>query len=188
MRRMFSKEQLITLIDQEVLAKAVESLAGKDITAKTLKQSHANWSYDLSAVELESPTGFTTSNIFSRLQVVNQELEVICTFSITNTGGTTATPNNVLLGEFDIPEDIGSKIIDVLGNPLTTSVGIVAIAGACMVNNPSAPSGTTAFAARYGTLNLSHKGTKLFVGVYGLQGIAAGATHTYSGRIQLTLI
>lgn len=163
--------------------------ASGDLTAGTLKPLAPNWSIDLSDVVLSVPSGFSATNIFSRLQVIGGELEIIFTFSITNEGEASATPANVQLGTFSLPNEIAEKIIDVKGNPLNVSVpSLVAIAGARALNTPYPPESATTFAGQYGALSLSHAGTQLFIACYGLQTIGAGGTHTYSARIQLTLL
>ena len=195
MRRMYSKQDLEKIIQEKfhnaTLDGSIEidgdlDVSG-DVKVKTLEQQEANWNYDLSDVQLSVGTGFSAQNIFSRVQVINKELEIIFTFSVTNEGETTATPSNVQIGNVTIPEEIGEKLIDVAGHDLTEAGTMMAIAGSRMVNNPSAS--PSVFNGQFGVLNISHNGeNKLFIAAYGLQGIGAGATHTYSGRIQLTLL
>ena len=183
MRKMYSKKQ----IENMALKSTLEGVKNEDVVARTLEQTNPNWSLDLSNVQIVFPSGFTGTNIFSRLQKINGELEIIFTFSITNNGDTTATPTNVQLGTFNIPHEIGSRIIDINGDDLTksTTSEYVAIAGSHAVNNNN----KNVFSGNYGILSLSHKGAnKLFIAMYFLQAIASGSTHYYSGRIQLTLI
>ena len=136
-----------------------------------------------------SPNTLEVSNIFSRLQVINKELEIIFTFSIHNPTENTVSPSNVQLGTFTLPAEIGSKIIDLKGQDLTVNDSLIGIAALPMCNSTQSPSSTTTFQQKYGILSVSHNGAnKLFIACYSMQGIAAGATHTYTGRIQLTLI
>lgn len=183
MRKMYSKKQ----IENMALQSTLEGVKNEDVIVKTVEQTNPNWTLDLSNVQITFPSGFTGTNIFSRIQKINGELEIIFTFSITNNGDTTATPSNVQLGSFNIPSEIGSKIIDIGGDDLTKSIAseYVAIAGSRAVNSTN----TSVFGGNYGILSLSHNGAnKLFIAMYFLQAIAAGATHYYSARIQLTLL
>lgn len=189
MKRMWSKIQLIALIIATMAANIVNALKGKDIVVKTLEQTEANWTKDLNSLTLYSPTGFSVQNLFCRLQKINQELEVIFTFSITNTGASSAAPANIQCDNISIPQEIGSKIFDVLGKNLTESGSLTAIAGTPMVAYNDTPANSPVFNVSKAVLSLSHNGANnLFVAMYGFGAIAAGATATYSGRIQLTLL
>ena len=159
-----------------------------DARVKTLSQSQANWSLNLSEVEPTIPSGFSATNIFARLQVINQELELVLSFTITNNGESTASPANIQFGEHILPEAIGAKLIDIKGNNLnTTESGYCPIAGAVCTIGTSGVSSST-FSKVGGVLNVIHRGTKLFIAVYDLPNIGAGASMVFSGRIQLTLL
>ena len=161
------------------------------LVAKTLEQEEANWSYDLSDVNPTASGDFTVENVFSRLQVINKELEVIFSFKITNSGEASATPANVQLGIFDIPEEIGRHIIDVEGNNLTeTPTSEKAIAGSALCNTGIAVGSThNVFTQRNGALSISHQSAnKMRIACYSLSSMSAGSETVYSGRIQLTLI
>ena len=188
MRRMFSKKQIERMVAENPAA-VLEALKGQDIKAKTLEQTHPNWAYDVSSIEPVAPTGFTATNIFSRLQIINQELEIIFSFSVTNTTEATSSPANIQLGDITIPEEIAERIIDAKGDKVSVNSSLVAVAGTRMVSSTSTPENTTVFSAQNGILNISHSGENIIlIAGYSLGAIAAGATHTYSGRIQLTLL
>lgn len=182
MRRMYSENQIGDI--------ALKQLSDKDLKVKTIEQSKANWSIDLSEVNPTAPGDFSAENIFSRLQVINKELEVIFTFKITNTGTANATPTYVQLGIFDIPEEIGAHIFDIEGNDLTTPTSEKAIAGSALVNTTIAGSPThNVFTQRNGTLSLAHNGqNKMRIACYSLSSMPSGSETVYSGRIQLALI
>ena len=74
MRKMYSKKQIEEMTQS--------GLVGKNIKVKTIEQTEPNWTLDLSEVSIVFPSGFTGTNIFSRLQKINGELEIVFTFSI----------------------------------------------------------------------------------------------------------
>ena len=161
--------------------------ADVDLKVKTIEQSEANWSADLSSVIFDfAPSSLVCSNIFSRLQKINGELEIIMTFSVNNPTESAITPTYVSLGSFSIPQDIGIKIIDILGSRLIDSGEMTSIAGSRMVVGYDT---TSVFNSQNGVLSISHNGAnKMFICAYGMSSVPAGSTHYYSGRIQLTLL
>ena len=187
MRRMYTASQIAMLVQTAISSGLLSDI---DVKAKTLEQKEANWALSLESLNLYAPEGFTATNLFCRLQKVNQELEIIFTFSITNTTESSATPANIQCDFIDLPSEIAEKIIDVNGKKLTEdTASLSAIAATPLISYPATPANTDAFINLKGVMSLSHTPNKnLYIGMYGLPEIAGGGTATFTGRIQLTLL
>lgn len=91
-----------------------------NIVASTLKQINPNFELDLgSIIEALSDENKTFTNIYSKLVVYNRIAYIIINYKITaiNSG----TYGDSVISIPNIPEEIGKKIFDMLGNDLTKS-------------------------------------------------------------------
>ena len=70
MRRMFSENQIISLINKQ------------NLKPETIEQQKVNWSYDIT--NFPSITGTTGTPIFCRIQQINQELHIVLVGKVHN--------------------------------------------------------------------------------------------------------
>ena len=101
-------------------AMASGDFSGKDLKAKTLEQSQANWSADIT--QFPNFTGGTASVIFGRIQKINQELHIVMLGKIENATENSIGDYTTTFIEVELPEEIASKIYDVKGQPLSQSI------------------------------------------------------------------
>lgn len=89
--------------------------SGKDLKAKTLEQSQANWTMDLELVN-DFGSGTVLTNIYNRFEIINGMLYLIVNFSVNN-----PTENNVNsyssahINSLSIPHEIAEKLVDIKG-------------------------------------------------------------------------
>ena len=97
---------------------AVSAIAGQDIAPKTVAQTNPNYSATINISSFSNRQ--TLSLSYGRVEQINQTLHIVLQFRATQTGSTTSesylTYNDVYL-----PATLADKIIDIEGQPATTS-------------------------------------------------------------------
>lgn len=103
MRRMYSENQLVNVLEN------------KDVVAKTLKQTQANYSLDLSSFTPDNiPSGITYTLVYGRIEEINGILYIVWLFSLENTTESSITHANCGI-DITLDEEIAEKIIDISG-------------------------------------------------------------------------
>lgn len=110
MRRMYSESELRQVVQKY----AVEGLVGKDVIVKTIEQTEPNAFVEITA--FPNITGGTSSPIFCRVQQLNKSLHIIMVGKITNNTEAEISDYGTSGINVDLPEEVASKIYDVLGN------------------------------------------------------------------------
>ena len=181
MRRMYSKKQL-----QE---EALQGLVNADVKVKTIEQSEPNWSISFEPEMSTSAVakGLTITNIYNRLQVINNILYIVMVNKVLNETGSAisyGSPDGVS-GEITLPEEIADKIYDINGKKLSeTGTGSVDIS-----SNPNGIQTGVGYAPQ--RMSLTHNGVnKLKITLEPSPSLSITASNSVStfGRTFLTLI
>lgn len=108
MRKMYSENQLVKVLE------------GKDVKAKSLQQTQATYSQEIS---FRGASQLRYENIYSRFEVIGNFLYVIINLKITNTGESSYTAYSVAdtPDSFEIASEYASKIYDYQGNTLANA-------------------------------------------------------------------
>lgn len=86
------------------------------VVANTLEQNEANWSADITV--FPNITGGTPSVIFGRAQQINKEFHIVFLGKIVNNTEDVIEAYGTTQVVIDLPENIATKIYDVLGQKL----------------------------------------------------------------------
>ena len=190
MRKMFSEKQIKKMVS-ESSSEIVEALAGQDLKVKTIEQSEANYSADLT--QFVNVTNGTSTLIFGRIQRINGELHIIYIGSIKN------ETENSITGVYDtseltvtLPEKIASKIVTYGGHLVSESGNDNETISCTLAYVDSNASGTftgylpdMTFCVRKSS---SANKIKLRFGRGSSWSINAGSTRYFEGRVSLDLL
>ena len=141
MRRMYSEQELTTIIkavfDEEVesgvfddkikeyaedwleenpLSPGDLDFSAINFVAKTLSQSNVNWS---NTFGFSNYYGLTITEIYCKLQVINNRLDIIVNFSAKNETANDITTKYIASGVAVLNSAIASKVIDFNGDDAT---------------------------------------------------------------------
>ena len=138
MRKMFSKKQIIEMIQEFAPELTPEEIASKlseqDIVGKTLKQSQANWKLTNVVVE-QSPAattlGLTHEAVYNAIEEINGILYIVFINKFKNEteSSISATYASYMTCDIDLPSDIASKIFDYDGKSVaeTDSLQVISL-------------------------------------------------------------
>ena len=118
MRRMYSENQIKEMIENAP-EQVVKALENQDVKVKTIEQSEANWSIDLSEISMAGlDESLEYTPIYERIEKIGNCLFIVATFKIKNPTESTIGIGNVSLSVNIDKEEIASKIIDFGGKAL----------------------------------------------------------------------
>ena len=171
---------------------AVGALAGQDVSVKTIEQTNANWSADMSFSPGTLPSDVSYTAGFSKAIKINGEIHFIFHCKLTNSGGSSQTVFYLGAANILLPQAISEKIYDMEGNTVHEHVdsNVLITAGKATVC-----SSLSAISSAFGEINfgLFHSNNlidRLSFQVALSTGLAipAGETRYISARVCLTLV
>lgn len=136
MRKMYSKKQIegmaksvanseiASVVDsenEEFVDEVLASLQNEDVKAKTLEQSEANITIDITTPI--TITGATSELIFGRIQRINGELHIIYIGKVTNNTEETITGYGTQYLQIELPTEIADRLVAVDGKKASASDG-----------------------------------------------------------------
>ena len=174
MRRMYSENQLVNVLEN------------KDVVAKTLKQTEANYRTDISTVG-GLTSGFSGEIVYGRVEEINNILFIVFSIKVKNESESTKTLDNFYV-DIDLREDIAKKIIDFDNISVDKSTSTASIMGVPYIRgNQNFPQALNT--ASNGQLSNTSTANRMRLTFFNLSGsINAGDTMIFSLRTFLTLL
>ena len=111
MRQMFSKKQIEGIVADNV----VSNLVGKDVKVNSLEQVSPNYETEFSSASS------SITNIYNRIQVINNVLRIIVNVVFTNNTESSQNQYTPFQANIDVEEWLAEKLVDLKGKKVSES-------------------------------------------------------------------